>query len=85
MPSPMGIIDMSTPREKNPTPTISSTAPTRKSISEATGMGATVKLRIRTIPVMGTTEVSASNTFSFSFLFIDASLNIKCIVFRFLF
>ena len=50
---------------------------TIREISEATGMGATVKLKTRTIPVIGTTEERASITFSFSFLFIDASFPSK--------
>ena len=80
----MGIIAMSTPREKKPTPTMRSRAPTRKRIREATGMGAIVKLSSRTMAVIGTTEERASITFSFSFLFIDASFK-KYIIFPFYF
>ena len=70
MPSPMGIIAASTPMLNNPTPAISSRAPTRNSIREDTGMGASVRLNTKTMQVMGRTEVSASRVFSLSCLFI---------------
>ena len=70
MPSPMGIMAMSTPMLNSPTPMISSRAPARKSIREETGMGARVRLSTSTMAVMGRTEVRASRVFSLSCLFI---------------
>ena len=77
----MGIMARSTPNEKSPTPTMSSRAPTRKSIREDTGMGAIVKLSSSTMAVIGTTEDRASSIFSLSLLFIDASFTRKYFVF----
>ena len=63
----MGIMAISAPREKKPMPTISNAAPSRKSISVPMGMGASVKESSRTIMVIGSTDESASDIFSFSF------------------
>ena len=57
--SPMGVMAVSAPRENRPMPRITITAPIRKASSVSVGMGATVKLRISTITVMGTTEAKA--------------------------
>lgn len=62
--SPMGVMAVSAPRENRPMPRITITAPIRKASSVSVGMGATVKLRISTITVMGTTEAKASRSFS---------------------
>ena len=70
--SPMGIMAMSAPREKNPIPTMSIAAPNRKSSSVPIGIGARVKLSKSTITVIGRTDESASEIFSFSFFRIDA-------------
>ena len=60
----MGVIAVSAPRVNSPMPTISSAAPIKKAISVAVGRGATVKLKITTMAVMGTTEANASRIFS---------------------
>ena len=70
--SPMGIMAMSAPREKNPMPTISMPAPSRNSSSVPMGMGASVKLSTSMMTVMGSTEERDSAIFSFSFLLIHA-------------
>ena len=75
MPSPIGIIAISTPSEKKPMPTMSRPAPKRKSISVPIGMGAVVKERIRTMSVTGSTEERASLIFSLSFFCIRITLS----------
>ena len=70
MPSPMGSIAMSTPKEKKPMPTISRKAPAKNKSSVPTGMGVIVKLINKTMPVIGSTEVRDSINFSLSFSFI---------------
>ena len=66
MPSPIGIIDISTPKVKKPIPRISSTAPKINKIRAPGVKGAIVILRIKTITVIGRTEETDSRTFSFS-------------------
>ena len=66
IPSPMGIMAMSVPSEKNPIPTMSKHAPVRNIIIVPAGSGVTVMLNRITIRVMGSTEVSASTIFAFS-------------------
>ena len=65
--TPIGIMAISAPSEKKPIPMISSAAPKMNSISVPVGMGVSVKLRRRTINVIGRTEESASLIFSFKF------------------
>ena len=62
--SPMGVMAVSAPRENRAMPRITITAPIRKASSVSVGMGAAVKLRTSTITMMGTTEASASRSFS---------------------
>ena len=64
MPSPMGIMDMSTPRVNSPIPTTNSTAPKRNSTMVPGVRGATVILMISTMAVMGSTEAKDSLIFS---------------------
>ena len=64
MASPMGIMDMSTPRVNRPIPTTSSTAPKRKSTMVPGVRGATVMLITITMAVMGSTEARDSLIFS---------------------
>ena len=64
MPSPMGIMDMSTPRVNSPIPTTNSTAPKRNSTMVPGVKGATVILMISTMAVMGSTEAKDSLIFS---------------------
>lgn len=66
----MGVMDSSVPREKKAVPTISMTAPTRKSTSVSSGMGSMVMLSSSTMAVMGRTEVRASLSFSLRIRFI---------------
>ena len=66
MPSPMGIMDMSTPRENSPIPTTSRMAPKRKSTMLPGVRGATVTLMASTMAVMGSTEARDSRIFSMS-------------------
>ena len=68
--SPIGSMAVSAPSVKSPIPTISRTAPTRKASNTSDGTGAMVKQRIRTISVIGSTEVSASRTFSPNTVFV---------------
>ena len=62
--SPMGVMAVSAPRENRAMPRMTITAPIRNASSVSVGMGATVKLRISTMTMMGTTEASASRSFS---------------------
>ena len=68
--SPMGSMAVSAPRVNKPIPTISSTAPTKNASSTSVGTGAAVKHKISTIRVIGTTEASASLTFSPNIVFV---------------
>lgn len=69
MPSPIGIMETSVPREKKAIPKINSTAPRRNSTRVSRGRGITATLSKRTIKVMGSTADRASRIFSFSILF----------------
>ena len=60
MPSPMGIMDISTPKVKKPMPTIRSTAPNKNSVSVPGVSGAMEILKTSTINVIGSTEVTDS-------------------------
>lgn len=71
MPSPIGIMDISTPRVKSDMPKMRSSAPNRKRTTGPGSSGTKVTDRISTMAVMGNTEVSASDSFSLSFLFIN--------------
>ena len=79
MPSPMGIIDMSTPKVNSAMPRMSSSAPNMNSTTGPGSSGTNVIDRISTITVIGSTEENASENFSPSFLFSDKS----CISFVF--
>ena len=57
--SPRGIMAISAPNENSPIPTISSTAPARKSRKVPMGMGMRTTLSTRTMAVMGSTEARA--------------------------
>lgn len=63
---PICIRDMSAPSVNNPMPTISITAPRKKSPSVPIGTGASVKLSSSTMAVMGSTELNDSRIFSFN-------------------
>ena len=77
MRSPMGVMDISAPRVRNIMPTRISTAPMRKHRRTLGEMGAMVKQRSRTMPMMGNTAWAASFHFSFNFFLIpDCSLNV---------
>ena len=62
--SPMGVIDSSAPSVKNIIPMISSTAPNKNRSRMLGGMGAIVKLKSSTIPMIGATAFKASFNFS---------------------
>ena len=62
--SPMGVMDISTPRENRIIPTIRSTAPTRNAIRIPGEMGAMLKQRTSTIPMTGSTAFPVSTVFS---------------------
>ena len=64
MPSPIGIMDMSTPRVNSPIPKTSSSAPNRNSTMVPGVSGATVMLMISTMAVMGSTDDRDSCIFS---------------------
>ena len=70
MPSPIGVMATSVPRENSDIPRISSTAPATNIPSVPTGIGATVTLSSSMIAVMGSTDPSDSLIFSISILFI---------------
>jgi len=67
MPSPSGIIAISTPSWKNPIPIINMSAPTRNMATVPISIGTRKMLRIKTIAVIGRTADRDSNVFSFSF------------------
>ena len=67
IPSPIGIIDISAPREKKPIPIMSRKAPVKNSMMVPIGIGAIVILSNNTIAVIGRTDDSASFVFSFKF------------------
>ena len=67
--SPMGVMEISAPREKNIMPTMTSTAPNKKLSKMPGDIGAMVKLRHRTMTMMGTTAERASDIFSCIFGF----------------
>ena len=70
---PIGVIAVSAPTVKNAIPTMSITAPVMNDMSILLGMGAMVKHSKRTIPVIGSTDESASFILSFkSVLFFNA-------------
>lgn len=71
--SPIGIIAISLPSEKNPIPIVSITAPNRNSMIISNGIGAIVILSTMTIAVIGRTDETASIIFSFNFLLIVIS------------
>ena len=58
--SPMGVMDNSAPSVKNIIPTMSSTAPNKNRSRMLGGMGAMVKLKSSTIPMIGATAFKAS-------------------------
>ncbi len=58
--SPTGTIPMSAPRRKIDNPRVSRAPPMRKLQNMSMGSGATVKWRITTMTMMGTTETSVS-------------------------
>lgn len=66
MPSPMGVMDMSTPRENSPMPNTRSIAPNRNKTMVPGVSGAMVTLMASTMAVMGRTEASDSLIFSSS-------------------
>ena len=68
IPSPIGIMDISAPSEKNPIPTTSRTAPSTNSRMVPMGMGVIVILNKNTMQVIGSTEDNASLIFSFNFV-----------------
>ena len=74
--SPMGVMAASAPRVKNPMPTIRSAAPTRNANKMSTGSGAKEKHNTSTITVMGSTEASASRTFSPRTVFVRPTLSL---------
>ncbi len=65
--SPMGVILISAPSVKNMVPTTIMAAPIRKHSKILEEMGVIVKHRIITIPMIGSTELSASVSFSLNF------------------
>ena len=67
-PSPMGIIDMSTPRVNSPMPPTRRMAPKRNSTSVPGSRGAAVMDSKKTMAVMGSTEAIDSRVFSISCL-----------------
>ena len=62
--SPMGVMAVSAPSVNSPMPTISSTAPIKNASRMSVGTGAIVKHSSSTMAVMGSTDASASRTFS---------------------
>lgn len=62
--SPIGVMDISTPKEKRIIPTIKNTAPTRNAIKIPGDIGAMLKHKISTIPMTGSTAFPVSVTFS---------------------
>ena len=74
MPSPMGIMAISVPREKKPIPTIRRQAPVRNIIMVPAGRGVMVTLSRITINVIGSTDVRDSIIFSFNVWFIGPPL-----------
>ena len=64
IPSPMGIIDISTPNVKNPIPIINNKAPKRNKVKIPGVKGAKVMLSSNTMVVMGNTDETDSTTFS---------------------
>ena len=64
MPSPMGIMDMSTPRVNSPMPRISRMAPNTNMIMAPSVSGAMVTLMTSTMAVMGSTDARDSRIFS---------------------
>ena len=65
---PMGLIPRSAPTRNRVSPAMTSSEPARKRTRVADPTGAIVKLRRRTIAMMGTTEIQVS--FSFTTIFI---------------
>ena len=63
IPSPIGIMDISTPSEKKPIPKTSSKAPNKNRSMVSGVSGATVMLIISTIAVIGSTAPRDSSTF----------------------
>ena len=66
--SPIGVIAISAPRVKNIIPRMMSTPPIRKHSRMLGDIGAMLKHSTRTIPMIGSTALSASFSFSISFL-----------------
>ena len=64
MPSPIGVMDISTPRENNPIPNTSSNAPNKNKTIVPGVSGAMVTLMASTMAVMGSTEERDSLIFS---------------------
>lgn len=69
MPSPMGIMETSVPKEKKAMPKISITVPTKNRAKVSSGMGTTATLNASMRKVMGSTAASDSRIFSFKILF----------------
>ena len=78
--SPMGVIDISTPRVKNIIPTVSITAPRRNASRMPGSTGATVKHSTSTIAMIGSTAFNVSLSFSCNF---SCNLSLILIVFKF--
>ena len=68
-PSPSGVIAISAPSWKNAMPMMSIKAPTRNRAIVPVFMGTTKMLKSSTITVIGSTALTDSSIFSFSFLF----------------
>ena len=66
--SPIGVMDNSAPKVKNIMPTIRRIAPIIKDIRIPGGIGAIVKLKNNTIPMIGNTASNDSFNFSSNFV-----------------
>ena len=67
---PMGVIDISAPREKRPMPRTRNNVPRRKLSIRSVGMGAIVSESTRTTATIGITLFAASDSFSLIIMYL---------------